>query len=404
MIFTYEATDQAGAITRGEFETSSREAVVDYLLKKGLIPVSVQEKGAIKGVKGLSLNLFQKITPIDKILFVRNLATAIKAGVSIIEALDILIVDANKGTMKEVLNRAKLNLQNGQPLSATFWAQRKFFPPIFVGMLKAGEASGQLDATLSELSRYLNREYNLRKKVKSALAYPAILFFASVGVVTLLLTLVLPRLTKVFKQSDTDLPLITRILVKISDIITQSFILDFIVIGALIGLFMYIKKTVWGRRMFVRFLFRVPVTREVIRKIALVRFTRTLGSLIGSGISIIEALELVAESIGNELYKEATFKIIDQVKNGIPLSKALSGYTELFPHFLTSLVMVGERTGSVEYILKTFADFYDNEVNHTLKNLTTFLEPVMLLVMGIIIGAIALSILLPIYQLVSRFR
>lgn len=404
MIFTYEATDQAGAISRGEFEASSREAAVDYLLKRGLIPVSIQEKGVVKGAKGLSLNLFQKITPIDKILFVRNLATTIKAGVSIIEALDILIVDANKGTMKEVLTRAKLNLQNGQPLSATFYAQKRFFPPIFVGMLKAGEVSGQLDATLSELSRYLNREYNLRKKVKSALAYPAILFAASVGVVTLLLTLVLPRLTKVFKQSDTDLPFITRILVKISDIITQSFILDIVAVGALIALFMYIKKTAWGRKVFVRLLFRIPVTREVVRKIALVRFTRTLGSLIGSGISIIEALELAAESIGNELYKEALVKIIDQVKNGIPLSKALAGYPELFPHFLTSLITVGERTGSVEYILKTFADFYDNEVNHTLKNLTTFLEPIMLLVMGIIIGTIALSILLPIYQLVSRFK
>lgn len=404
MIYNYEASDKDGAIVRGEFEAAQKQAVVEYLMKKNLIPVSIEQRGTIAGGGKLSLVIFQRVTPIDRIIFVRNLAASIKAGVSIIEALDILIVDASKNIMKEILTRAKLNLQNGQPLSATFAAQKRIFPPIFVGMLKAGEASGELDSTLNELSRYLTKEYNLRKKVKSALAYPVILLVASTGVVTLLLLFVLPRLAKTFNQSGASLPLLTRILVKISEIITASFILDFIAIGGLVAFFTYFRRTSFGRRLFLKIFFRIPITRELIRKVALVRFTRTLGSLISGGTSIIEALGLAADSVGNEIYRKAILKSIEQVKNGIPFSKALASRSDLFPHFLTSLVVVGERTGSMENILKTFADFYDAEVNHTLKTLTTFLEPVLLLVMGGIIGTIALSILLPIYQLVSRFR
>lgn len=404
MIYTYEATDHTGAIIRGEFEASGKEGVMEYLLRKELIPVRVEGKESVKGGGKLSINLFQSITPLDRILLVRNLAVTIKAGVSIVEALDILSADATKVPIKEFLIRAKLNLQNGQPLSATFSAQKKVFPSIFSGMLKAGEASGKLDDTLRELGSYLTREYNLKKKVKSALTYPAILLAASTGVITLLLVFVLPRLTKTFKQSGADLPLLTRILVKMSEAVTYSYLLDIAVLGVLLAAGIYMKRTVWGRSMAVQFLFRVPVTREVIRKIALVRFTRTLGSLISSGLSIIESLELAAESVGNELYKSAIKKVVEQIKSGVPLSKALGNYPELFPHFLTSLIMVGERTGSVEYILKTFSDFYDSEVNYTLKSLTTFLEPVLLLCMGAIIGTIALSILMPIYQLVSKFR
>ncbi len=404
MIYIYEATDRTGVVIRGEFEASGKEGVMEYLLRKDFIPVRVEEKESVKGMKGLSTHLFQGITPLDRILLVRNLAITIKAGVSIVEALDILSADATKASIKEFLISAKLNLQNGQPLSATFNTQKKVFPSIFNGMLKAGEASGKLDDTLVELSRYLTREYNLKKKVKSALAYPAILLAASAGVITLLLVFVLPRLTKTFKQSGADLPFLTRILVKISEAVTYSYLLDIILIGILAAVTIYMKRTAWGRSLVIRLLFRVPVTREVVRKIALVRFTRTLGSLIGSGLSIMESLELAAESVGNELYISAIRKVIEQIKSGVPLSRALGNYPELFPHFLTSLIMVGERTGSVEYILKTFSDFYDSEINYTLKSLTTFLEPVLLLCMGAIIGTIALSILMPIYQLVSKFR
>lgn len=403
MLYYYEASDKAGVIITGDFEALTKEAVLEYVVKRGLIPLSIREKKETVGIKK-NLSIFERITPLDHILFVRNLAASLKAGLSIIEAFDILIIDASKGALKEIFTTIKANLQNGQPLSVSFKAKKKVFPPIFVGMLKAGEYSGKLDQTLNELARYLTREYNLKRKIRSALAYPMFLLVSSVAVIGLLLVFVLPRLTKTFRQSNADLPFLTKMLVKISAVFTYRPILDFILLAGLIGFFVYFKKTDFGRRMFLKIFFRIPVTRELIKKLALVRFTRTLSSLVSSGTPIIESLELAAESVNNEIYEKAIKKSIEQVKNGVSFSKTLENYPHLFPHFLTSLIVVGERTGNMEHILKTFADFYDTEVNHTLKNLTTFLEPLLLLFMGAVIGTIALSILLPIYQLVGKIQ
>lgn len=403
MLYYYEASDKAGVIITGDFEALTKEAVLEYVVKRGLIPLSIREKQETVGIKK-NLSIFERITPLDHILFVRNLAASLKAGLSIIEAFDILIIDASKGALKEIFTTIKANLQNGQPLSVSFKAKKKVFPPIFVGMLKAGEYSGKLDQTLNELARYLTREYNLKRKIRSALAYPMFLLVSSVAVIGLLLVFVLPRLTKTFRQSNADLPFLTKMLVKISAVFTYSPILDFILLAGLIGFFAYFKKTDFGRRMFLKIFFRIPVTRELIKKLALVRFTRTLSSLVSSGTPIIESLELAAESVNNEIYEKAIKKSIEQVKNGVSFSKTLENYPHLFPHFLTSLIVVGERTGNMEHILKTFADFYDTEVDHTLKNLTTFLEPLLLLFMGAVIGTIALSILLPIYQLVGKIQ
>lgn len=403
MLYRYEAADKHGAIIKGEFEALGKDAVVEYLTRKNLIPLSVEEKGAVKQLTGLSFSIFERITPLDRIIFVRNLAATVKAGLNMLESLEILIADTTKKMMRNILVQAKINLENGQPLSATFYSFRKYFPIVFVGMLKAGEASGKLETTLDELSVHLTREYNLTRKVRSALAYPFILFVASIAVITLLLLFVLPRLAKTFRQSGAELPLITKVLVAISNFLIAHPFIDIFALVAVIWFFAYFRKTRVGRRVFLQIIFHIPIAKELVKKIALVRFTRSLGSLISSGTSILEALHLAADSVGNEDYKKAVLESVEQVKSGVPFSKTLQNYPELFPRFLTSLIAVGERTGTLEHILKTFADFYDDEVDNALKDLTTFLEPLLLLFMGLVIGSIALSILLPIYQLVGKF-
>jgi len=403
MIYTYEASDQYGKIIEGEYDAQDRNSVVEYLARKDMIPVSIQEKGLAGDTKKKGIVLFETITAVDRILLVRNLAATVRSGLTIIEALNILIGDTTKELMRTILNDAKNNLKSGQPLSATFTTYKKYFPVIFVGMIKAGEASGRLEETLNELGRHLSREYNLLRKVRSALVYPVILLVASVGVITLMLIFVLPRLVKVFKQSNAELPLPTQILMSISGAVTYSITLDFILLGVVAWFFIFFRKTDAGQRFFMWAFMRMPFVRELVHKVALVRFTRTLGSLIGSGTHIIEALELAADSVGNIYYKNAIDASIVQIKNGVPLSKALEQYPVLFPHFLIGLVSVGERTGTLQHVMETFADFYDEEVDHTLKDLTTFLEPMLLLMMGLVIGTIALSILLPIYRLVGNF-
>jgi type IV pilus assembly protein PilC len=403
MIYTYEASDQYGKIVEGEYDAHDRDGVVEYLTRKELIPISIREKGLATGEQKKNIVLFETITAVDRILLVRNLAATIRSGLNIIEALNILIGDTTKELMRAILNDAKNNLKSGQPLSATFMTYHKYFPTIFVGMIKAGEASGRLEETLNELGKHLSREYNLLRKVRSALAYPIILLVASIGVIALMLIFVLPRLVKVFKQSNAPLPLPTQILMTVSNAVTYSITLDIVVIGALVWFFVAFRKTPRGQRLFMWAFMRTPFVRELVHKVALVRLTRTLGSLIGSGTHIIEALELAADSVGNIYYKNAIVASVEQIKNGVPLSKALEHYPDLFPHFLIGLVAVGERTGTLQHVMETFADFYDEEVDHTLKDLTTFLEPMLLLMMGLVIGTIALSILLPIYRLVGKF-
>lgn len=402
--FIYEAYGKDGAIVRGEYEAEKREDAVQHLVRRGLTPVTVDtlgERGKGKGF--LSFEIFGSIGPVDIMFLIRNLAATTKAGLSIAEAIEIIIADTDKPAMKRILQEAQSLFKTGQTLSKGFEAHADLFPPIFMGMLRAGEMSGQLDKTLAELGEYLAKEYNLRSKVKAALVYPVILLVASGGVVTLLLVFVLPRLTKAFESSGVKLPFITKLFINISGVITWSFALDAIILAVLVWFFTYFRTTRTGKRFFFAIIAALPVANDLIKKIALVRFSRTFGNLIAGGISAVEALELSSQSIGNQKYVEALGVASTDIKNGIPLSSALTKFPDLFPRLLVSLVVVGERTGSLSEILRTAANFYEEEVDNKLKNLTATLEPILLLIMGVLVGSIAFSIILPIYQLVGHF-
>jgi len=404
--FIYEAYNSDGALSRGEYEGVSRDEVVQFLNKRNLTPVSIKElrKGG-DGEGAFSITFFDRLTPVDVMFLVRNLATTTKAGLSILESLDILIADSEKKSMKKMLQEARATIQNGQSLSSAFAgvSNSDSFPPIFMGMLRAGELSGQLDRTLSELARYLSKEYALRSKVKSALAYPVILLVAASGVMVLLLVFVLPRLTKAFASSGVELPWVTKFFLAISAALTWNFALDIAVLVGLVWFFLFFRKTKLGKRFFFALISHLPVAGDLIKKVALVRFARTFGNLIGGGLSAIDALELSAQTIGNQSYANAIDRAIVQIRNGVSISEALGKYPDLFPKLLISLVIVGERTGTLNEILVTFADFYDEEVDNKLKDLTSILEPALLLIMGLLVGAIAVSIILPIYQLVGNF-
>lgn len=402
-IFIYEGYNRDGAIVKGEYEADTRDGVADYMLRRDLTPVSISPLRGGKGGLGMSISLFEKITSVDILFLVRNLSATVKAGLSIVEALDILIADTEKKIMKDTLIEVQALVKNGQPLSAGFENYKNDFPPVFIGMLRAGESSGQLAHTLAELGQYLSKEFALRAKVKSALMYPAILLSASVGVVSLLLIFVLPRLTKAFASSGVELPFVTKFFLGLSSMLTYSFLLDGAVLVFLIWFFLYFRTTRTGKKFFFWIISHIPVASELVKKVALVRFTRTLGNLMSSGLSAVASLESSANSIGNQKYEVAINAVVDHVKNGISISEAMSKFPDLFPRLLVSLTTVGERTGSLSEILVTFSDFYEEDVDNKLKDLTAILEPALLLIMGILVGSIAFSIILPIYQLVGHF-
>lgn len=398
--YIYEAYNREGAITHGEHEAINRNEVVGYLSKRELTPVSIQE---INVADEAGFSFFDKLNTVDIMFLVRNLATTTKAGLPIIEALNILIADAEKKSMRRVLLDVQQAMKNGHPLSQGFEAYQDKFPPIFMGMIRAGEMSGQLSRTLGELAGYLSKEYTLRSKVKSALTYPIILLVASTLVVSMLLIFVLPRLSKAFLSSGVELPMVTKFFLALSAAFTWSFTLDFFVFIGLIWFFTFFRKTPKGKKVFFWAASHAPIAKDLVKKIALVRFARTFGNLMAGGMSAINSLELSAQSIGNQEYTTAIEKAIEDVKVGTPISESLGKYPELFPRIFISLLIVGERTGTLHDILRTFGDFYEEEVDNKLKDLTTILEPILLVVMGLLVGAIAVSIILPIYKLVGNF-
>ncbi len=403
-IYLYEAYNKNNEIIKGNYEASSKEEMVEYLSKRYLTPISIEDISKNVKNKGLlSIDLFSSIGSTDIMFLVRNLATTIKAGLSIVESLDILKKDTKNKLMQKILEKSQAMVINGQSFSSSFGEYKNLFPPIFFGMIKAGEVSGNLSKKLGELAVYFSKENTLRNRVKSALTYPIILLIASTIVVSLMLIFVLPKLATSFVASNIQLPLITRFFLAVSKILTWSFTADLIVIGLLIWFFTYFRTTKIGKKFFFYIISHLPVADDLIKKIALVRFSRTFGSLIGSGLSVIEALSISAESIDNHNYTIAIEKTIEDIKNGIPISVALGKFPKLFPNLLISLITVGEKTGSLEEILITFSDFYDEEVDNKLKELASILEPVLLLIMGFMIGAIAISIIVPIYQLVGHF-
>lgn len=404
-LFVYEAINEEGRIVNSEINALNKEEVAATLVQKKLTPIKIEVKGSGSGFSSISSKaIFENFTALDKIILTRNLAATIKAGLSLSEALEILVADTTKNIVKKFLIEAQTSVLNGQTLSQVFERNSQYFSPIFTGMVKAGESSGLLDESLRELNAHLDREYKMIKNIKAALTYPLILVVASVGIITMMLTFVLPKLSKSFAQNNVELPFLTKVLVQISNTLTYSPLLDVVVAAAFIGFILYFRKTKNGKKFISWLMFKIPVVNNLIKKIMLVRFSRTLGGLIGGALSISESLLLTAKAVGNDRYEAAIEAADRDVKNGIPLSKALKNNPSLFPNFLISLVAVGERTGTLDKVLKNFSDFYEDDVNNALKDLTTFLEPALLLFMGLVVGLIALSILLPIYSMVGTFN
>lgn len=399
-LYSYEAFNKNGTIVRGEFEGESENEVVDHLERKALQPTSIRVVGGTR--HDISFSFSNTISPVDTLFFIRNLSTMLKAGMSMSESLDILIRDAEHKPLRDMLQRVALRIRGGRSLSDAFEPYRDQFPAAFIGMIKAGELSGKLDATLASLGDYLSREFELRREIKGALMYPIILLTASIGVTSLLLIVVLPRLTQTFMQNKMQLPLITRIFMGMSSALTYSWVLDIAILAALVWFFTYFRKTKSGKKFWSELLFAAPVSRDIVKKIALVRFTRTFGSLINSGVSALETIDISADAVGNTRYSEALREAAKSVERGSPLSSSLAAHEELFPRILIGLVVVGERTGTLGEILLTLASFYEEEANAKLKNLTAIMEPALLLVMGLVVGSIALSILMPIYGMIGQ--
>lgn len=385
----------------------SREMAIEYLQREKLTPLFLEKIGYVEKKQFSFLNLFflgGRIDVSDRLFLTRHLSAILKSGISLSEALEILSEDTTKPLLKKFLSDAKMNLERGQPLSATLQSYVQYFSPVFIGLVKAGETAGTLEETLEGLGEQLRRDYEMKKKVQSAMIYPAILLSASLLIVVLLLTFIMPRLTKSLLQAKVSLPWITKFLINLSQIFSSNPILTLsIFILLIISIFLFLKNK-FGRKVVIRALEKLPISGNLIKKLALVRFSRTFRNLLKSGLSAFESLDITAKTIGIESYERALLNIKEEIKKGATISDSFKEKKDFFPQLVISILSIGERTGTLERSLATITDYYDEEADRILKNLVSLIEPALLVVMGLIIAVIALSILLPIYQLVSSFK
>ncbi|MEK9152413.1 MAG: type II secretion system F family protein [Patescibacteria group bacterium] len=403
--FVYHAFGPNGSGKQGEIQALDRSAAMAALAKESLTVVSLKEK-TDGGRRSLSTGLFfGRVSALDRILLTSHLASIIRAGVSLSEAIDILIYNNQKRpALRKVLEEAKRSLEEGRPLSSAFEAHPEYFPPLFVGLLKVGEASGTLEETLQSLETQLFKDYELTRKVRAAMIYPAILLAASGGIIVLLLTFVLPRLAASFGDANMRLPFITRVLVDASNALAANRFLS-------IGVFVLVIVSVsWffgnpaGKRLLAMILSRLPISDELVRQLALVRFSRTLKNLIKSGIPLVQGFDIVAVSVGNDDYRAEISAMREELRKGLSLADGFRKREQYFPRLVTSLVSVGEKTGTLEKSLDTISVFYEKEAERTLNALVTLLEPLLLIIMGFVVGGIAVAVLLPIYQMIGQLH
>jgi type IV pilus assembly protein PilC len=399
-IYSYKAINKNGGETSGSVEAVRKESAESILLQRGLTPIELtlmtEEVGALRR--------FSQRAPssADILFFIRNFGVAMQAGVTVLSALELLSRDNKRPSMHAMIAGVEASVRGGATLSQAFTPYRKYFNPAFIGLLRSGEISGTLGHTLSLIAEYLKRDFGLKQRVRGALVYPIILVVGSLLVILLLMVFVLPRLSGAFAQSGVALPLLTRIVLGISNIFAFSIWLDAVLLLAIAAAVAWFRSTERGRALFAQVLEHTPIAKTVVHGVALVRFTRTLGNLLLAGIPMMEARETTASSVGHQGMQKATIDIRTAVMGGAPLSGQLEKYPNLFPSIVVGLTRVGEETGKLGDILVEVSDFYDDEVDYLLRNMTTLLEPTLLLAMGAVVGLIAMSILLPIYQLMTK--
>ena len=401
MRFRYTASQADDKITEGTIEAATPAEVLAYLGSRGLKPISLKVSGGI-GEKSFGKVFKKSISVSDKIFLTKYLSLMLRVGTDLFKAIGVLIEDFDKPAIKALLLEIRSNLEKGNPFYTTFLKYPKYFSPVFVNLIKAGEASGNLERILGELSVSLEKENDLRHKVKSALIYPIILVLLSFVILILLISVVLPKIANVFLSGGMEPPLFSKIVFTTGIFINQYiwfFLGGLIIFG--VGNWYFFSNTLAGRKIFHHFISKLPVISQVLEKIALQRFASTFSSLLRAGLPILDSLEITAQVAGFEGLKDALIRISREgVAKGLTIGDAFRRET-IFPRVVVNLIAISERAGHMEDILLTLADFYESEVESSVKTLVSFLEPILLLGIGVIIGTIALSIIMPVYQLVG---
>jgi type IV pilus assembly protein PilC len=396
-VFMWEGKTRQGAVQKGELAANSKEEVIALLRKQNILPINVSAKP-----KELKLSFgAPKITDKDIVILTRQLATMIDAGLPLVQCLDILGSQTENKALGKIVAQVRTDVESGSTFADALKKHPKVFDNLYVNMVAAGEAGGILDTILQRLATYMEKFAKIKAQIKSAMIYPSVILTVAVAVVALLMIVVVPMLANMFAEAGQALPLPTRIVISISNFLKGWGGLS--ILGVIIIFFVALRqtrKTEKGLRMTDGIALKIPVAGSLIQRVAVAKFTRTLGTLLTSGVPIMEGLLIVSRTAGNKVVEESVMYTRQSVSEGKTLAEPL-GKSKVFPQMVVQMIAVGEATGALDNMLNKIADFYDDEVDAAVATLTSMLEPMLMIFLGITVGFVIVAMYMPIFQMGS---
>ncbi|MBI4363659.1 MAG: type II secretion system F family protein [Candidatus Doudnabacteria bacterium] len=399
--FAYIARSHEGVLEQDVIFAMNEKAVADVLRAKGLIPTSIKQVKKALDWKVIA-EYFTRIKLLDKISFIKNLSVMLKAGLPVSKSLKILVEQTPNKKLSKIIADISRQVEGGHTLADSMARYPRVFSPIFVSMVRVGEVSGNLEQNLNYLADQMQRDYDLISKARGALTYPIIVLIALAIVGFLMFTFVLPKLTSTFKDFKVELPLMTRVVIGVVDVFASWGILILAFMIAVVFGFFYWRKTASGKTVIHKAVLFIPIAAGIVTKINQARFVRVLSSLTKSGMPIVEALEVSSNVVGNVYYQRVIANAASKVKVGSPLATAFKKEPRLFSNLVVQMMEVGEESGTTEVVLAEVANFYEAEIDQTMKNLSSILEPVIMMVIGAVVGLLAVALITPIYNITQN--
>jgi len=402
MVYQWSGKTVRGTIESGEITATTREEVISLLRKRNITATVVTEKTK-KGILD-KFSFGGKVKDKDIVIFTRQFATMIDAGLPLVQALDILSSQVENKTLGKALSQVKVDVESGATYADALKKHPRIFSELYVNMVAAGEAGGILDTILNRLAAYIEKAMKLKKKVKSALVYPAVVTSIAVLVIAVIMIFVVPTFSKMFAQLGGTLPLPTRMIINMSTFIAG--IGGLLVAGAIVAFVVFLvqfRRTEKGKYITDRILLKLPIFGVLLNKVAVAKFTRTLGTLVSSGVPILDGLDITAKTSGNKVIEYAITDVRKGVVGGKTLAEPITK-AQVFPPMVTHMIAVGESTGALDAMLAKIADFYDDEVDATVSNLTAMMEPMLMVFLGGTVGFIVVAMYLPIFKLITLIK
>ena len=399
--FAYVGRTRSGAVKKGELRAKTRDEAVDQLRKQSVVVTSLQEKK--RGTGGFKISLGSGLTDKDLVVFTRQFGTMINAGLPLVQCLEILSTQSENKVLRETIGEVKTQVEAGSTFSDALRRFPKVFDDLYVNLVHAGEVGGLLDTILTRLAVYIEKAMKLKGQIKSAMVYPLTIMGVAVAVITILMLFVIPIFAKMFLElsgGKVALPGPTQIVIDVSNFFIAYW---YVILGAIVGTIVGIKKyygTVQGRKVIDTLLLKLPVVGDLIRKASVAKFTRTLGTLLSSGVPLLDGMTICAKTSGNKVIEETLISARQSISGGKTIADPLAA-SGVFPKMVTHMIAVGESTGALDSMLGKIADFYEDEVDQAVTSLTALLEPAMMVFLGVVIGFIVIAMYLPIFKMAS---